>query len=175
MKPKPAPAKPLRYFETAGQLVARTRPPDAIGGSVAGLFLLAFIGLAIWQSTFTENGAGLFRGLGMAGVAMLFFGFIPVVMLRRQRISLSHIGLESRFLLFGLPIWRNFIPFEVLRKVDSTWDGGSDEGACMRLLITTTRGESQWGVDADSDEIVTLGKRLNAFRKRLGSATVVQE
>ena len=153
--------RPLHFTQTPSDLMAVSQPLSRWSGIATGLGLLAFIGLFIQNALTHPSVETITSAIGASFATLLCFGIIPVVLLRRQRITLNHAGLESRIFLVTVPVWRNFIPLDDLVKIDSIWDGGSDEGSCARLLIRTKTGETKWGIDASDAEIDVLAKRLN--------------
>ena len=167
MKLKPASEQPLHYTQTPNNLLAFSQPLNRWAGIATGLGLLAFIGLFVQNAIAHPKVETITSAVGASFVTLLCFGIIPAVLLRRQRIALNHAGLESRFFLVTVPVWRNFIPLENLVKIDTIWDGGSDEGACARLLIHTKAGEIKWGIDASDNEIDVLAKRLSQCLRQL--------
>ncbi len=170
MTPKATGNKSLRYHQTADSMRAFASSYSPRLGFALGVALLAVVGAFLWRAISEPHGIGLVSGLGGALVTLLFFGFVPLVLLRRQRITLDGAGLESRFFVLGVPVWRDFLPLGDIVGLESAWDGGSDEGACERLLIRTTRKEIQWGVDADNAAIEELAKRLHTRWKQLRPA-----
>lgn len=165
MKSKVPGSRPLSYLQTANSLHASARPFSVSMGVLTALLVTAFLGMMARQAVMVPE--DLLHCVSWMVLTLLFFGFIPVILLRRQRITLDDLGLESRFYFCGFPIWRNFVPRENIVSLDSQWDGGSDDGACMRLLIRTTAGETQWGIDADDDSIISLAKRLSHFLRQM--------
>ncbi len=161
MKNKVPGSRPLDYSQTADSVQARAYPLSFSMGILTGLLVTAFLGMMVRQAVMVPE--NLLHCLTWMVLTLLFFGFIPVILLRRQRITLDDSGLESRFYFCGLPIWRNFVPREDIVSLDAQWDGGSEDGACMRLLIRTPAWETQWGIDADDDSIISLAKRLSHF------------
>lgn len=175
MKSKPASDRPLHYTQTPDELQAWAQPTSRTAGIVTGLLLLGFIGMFVKKALDDPDGSRLLSAFSAVFFSLLFFGFIPVVLLRRQRITLNRAGLESRFFVFAFPVWRNFIPMDSIKRFDSVWDGGSDEGACMRLLIRDESGETQWGIDADNAEIEVLAKRLSQCLGKLRNRSPIRE
>jgi len=167
MKQKPASERPLHYTQPPSGLLAFSQPANRWAGIATGLGLLAFIGLFIQNAIAHPNVETITSAVGASSVTLLCFGIIPTALLRRQRITLNHVGLESRFFLVAVPVWRNFIPLDNLVKIDSIWDGGSDEGSCARLLIHTKTRETKWGIDASDNEIEVLAKRLSQCLRQL--------
>ena len=165
MKAKAPANRPLDYLQTAESVQACARPFSFSMGILTALLVLALLGMMVRQAVMVPE--DLLHCVSWMVLTLLFFGFIPLILLRRQRITLDDSGLESRFYFCGFPIWRNFVPRENIVSLDSQWDGGSDEGACMRLLIRTTAGETQWGIDADDDSIISLAKRLSHFLRQM--------
>ena len=153
--------RPLSYLQTADSLQAVARPFSFSMGILTGLLVLALLGMMVRQAVMVPE--DLLHCVSWMVLTLFFFGFIPLILLRRQRITLDDSGLESRFYFCGFPIWRNFVPRENIVSLDSQWDGSSDDGACVRLLIRTTAGETQWGIEADDDSIIDLAKRLSDF------------
>ena len=168
MKTKVPGNRPLHFLQTADSVQARAYPLSFSMGVLTALLVSAFLGMMVRQAVMVPE--DLLHCLMWMVLTLLFFGFIPVILLRRQRITLNNIGLESRFCLCGFPIWRNFVPRENIVRLDSHWDGGSEDGACMRLLIRTTAGETHWGIDADDDSIIDLAKRLSDFLRQMKKA-----
>ena len=119
MKPKAPSDRPLNYTQTPHDLRAFSQPVSRSGGIVTGLLLLAFLGL-FYQTAFSHpSSETITSAIGATCFTLLCFGIIPVVLLRRQRITLDQTGLESRFFLVALPVWRNFIPLDNIVKLDS--------------------------------------------------------
>lgn len=172
MKPKVTSERPLHYTQSSGDLQAFSQSRSRSGGIVTGLLLLAFVGMFVQNAVVNPSRETITSAFGASFVTLLVFGIIPVVMLRRQRITLNQSGLESRFFVFAFPVWRNFIPLDGIESLDSVWDGGSDEGACERLLIRKKAGESHWGIDAEDKEIEVLAKRLGHCLRQLRSHSV---
>lgn len=167
MNTESASNRALEYTQTPDSLRAFSQPRSRSGGIVTGLLLLAFVGMFVQNAVVNPSRETITSAFGASFVALLVFGIIPVVLLRRQRIVLNQAGLESRFFVFALPVWRSFIPLDAIKGIDSVWDGGSDEGACERLLIRTKAGESKWGIDAEDKEIEVLAKRLGQCLRQL--------
>lgn len=174
MKPTATSDRPLHYTQTASSLLATSQPANRWAGIGTGLGLLAFITMFMQNAVAKPNVETITSAVGASFVTLLCFGIIPAVLLRRQRITLNHVGLESRFFLVAVPVWRNFIPLDNLVKIDSIWDGGSDEGSCARLLIQTKAGETKWGIDASDAVIEVLAKRLSQCLRELRNQPITR-
>lgn len=165
MKSKVPGRHPLTYLQTADSLQAWARSFSITMGVLTALLVMAFLGMIVRQAVMVPE--DLLHCVSWMVLTLLFFGFIPVFLLRRQQLTLDDSGLESRFYFCGFPICRNFVSRENIVSLDSQWDGGSDDGACMRLLIRTTAGETLWGIDADDDSIISIAKRLSHFLRQM--------
>ena len=175
MKSDPVILKPLEYIQSPDRLCVWAKSKSVGFGITAGLMVLAVVAVCVVRLVSQPDLATLKSSFSGAFFTLLFFGVIPVMLLRCQCITLDRDVLQSRFFFLGLPIWRNVIASATITGVDSEWDGGSDESACMRLLIQTTTGKILWGVDTDDAEIATLGKRLQSFLFQIPKATVSGE
>ncbi len=167
MKPKVTSDRPLHYTQTSNHLQAYSQPVSRSGGIMASVSLLAFFGLFVQNAVANPSRETITSAVGAICLTLLCFGIIPIVLLRRQRITLNQSGLESRFFVVTLPVWRNFISLESIKDFDTVWDGGSDDSACLRLVIRADSAEIKWGIDAESEDIEVLSKRLRSCLREL--------
>jgi len=159
----------MRYTQAEDSVQAVTKVKAGWFGAFLVAFFALFLGAVLCEAVvavYDGNWVGVYQEAGGLFFCALFFGWLPVLLLGRQRIRLSREGLESRFSFLGVRLVRRFVPWANIRKIDSVYESGDEDGA-MRLRIETPHGLKVWGVTAEDDEVTALALRLAGFRKQL--------